>query len=238
MHDVNYLHEHELIEHHFLGCCKDCKRSVAIIKPHIMAFAERIKKYNRKMLEALNPEDLYRRYQLLDDLAHMEAGAHLAGLILDEPEIRRVLPLIRSYYTLFFNIHEVHLAKQLLRSNTPWETLKSFPLYPRYEALVRNQMKAANLRAGGRLAFIGCGPVPVSLILLSRLYGIRSVGLDNASEAVELSQKVIRCLADWKRKSKSFVATTPLLRHWIGIWCWLRPWPNQKRGFFKSFATS
>ena len=44
------------------------------------------------MLEVLKPEDLYRLYQLLDDLAHMEAGVHLAGLILDEPDIRRELP--------------------------------------------------------------------------------------------------------------------------------------------------
>jgi len=194
MHDLNYTHEHALKEHDFLGCCKDCQTTLDIIKPHIMAFANRIKGYTPKMLGALSPADLYRLYQLLDDLAHMEAGIHLAGLILDEPDIRGELPVIRSYYSTFFSIHEVHLAEELLTSDSPWETLRSFPLYPRYEALVRDQIEAMHIPAHSTLIFIGCGSVPASLVLMSRLYGIRSVGLENSSEAVELSRKVIQRL--------------------------------------------
>lgn len=159
-----------------------------------MAFAKRIKKYTRQMLAALKLEDLYRLYQLLDDLAHMEIGVHLAGLILEEPDIRRELPVIRSYYSLFFSIHEMHLAEKLLKSEAPWETLKSFPLYQRYEALVRNQIESMPPAPDCKLAFIGCGPVPMSLILLNRLYGIRSIGLESSYEAAKLSKKVIQCL--------------------------------------------
>jgi hypothetical protein len=194
MHDVNYHHQHELHKHDFLGCCQDCQRSLEIIKPHIMAFAERIKHYDTTALMALSPDDLYRLFLLLDDLAHMDAGEHLAGLILDEPEIRDALPIIRAYYNTFFSIHEVHLAEQLLKASDPWETLKSFPLYPRYEALVRNQIELDTIASGSRLAFIGCGPVPSSLILLNRLAGIRSLGLDINESAVALSQQVIRRL--------------------------------------------
>ncbi|RZB33075.1 MAG: hypothetical protein SRB2_04140 [Desulfobacteraceae bacterium Eth-SRB2] len=194
MHDINFTHEHELKEHDFLGCCKDCQASLDIIKPHIMGFAKRIKKYTQKMLAALEPEDLYRLYQILDDLAHMETGVHLAGLILDEPDIRQELSVIRSYYSAFFSIHEKHLAEDLLKSHDPWETLKSFPLYPRYEALVRNQIEAVHTAPGSRLAFIGCGSVPMTLILMSRLYGIQSTGLDNSAETVNLSKKIIQCL--------------------------------------------
>ena len=194
MRGINYKHEHELDEHDFLGCCKDCQAAVDIIKPHIMAFAKRIKSYTREMLTALNPGDLYRLYQILDDLAHMEAGVHLAGLILDEPDIRRELPVIRSYYSTFFSIHEVHLAEELLKSDAPWETLRSFPLYPRYSALVRNQIEAMHIGPDSALAFIGCGPVPISLILMNRFYSIRSVGLDNSSESVKIAKKVIQCL--------------------------------------------
>jgi hypothetical protein len=194
MHDINFSHEHELKKHDFLGCCRDCQASLDIIKPHIMGFAQRIKKYTRNMLAALKPADLYRLYQLLDDLAHMEAGVHLAGLILDEPDIREELPAIRSYYSTFFDIHEKHLAEDLLKAKDPWDTLKSFPFYPRYEALVRNQIEAVHPSPGSRLAFIGCGSVPMTLILMSRLYGIRSMGLDNSEETVNLSKKVIQCL--------------------------------------------
>jgi hypothetical protein len=194
MHDINYTHKHELDEHDFLGCCKDCQTSLEIIKPHIMAFAKRIKSYSQEMLLALSSEDLYRLYQLLDDVAHMETGIHLGELILDEPDIRRELPVIRSYYTTFFSIHEVHLAEELLKSETPWEHLKSFPLYPRYEALVKNQIEAMHTTQDIKLVFIGSGAVPISLILMSRFYGIRSVGLDSSFETVELSRKVIQRL--------------------------------------------
>ena len=74
MHDINYHHEHELKDHDFLGCCKDCQTSLNIIKPHILAFARKIGQYTPEMLAALPPDELYRLYQLLDDLAHMDAG--------------------------------------------------------------------------------------------------------------------------------------------------------------------
>lgn len=192
--NAGYAHEHELVEHDFLGCCKDCRKSVAIIKPHIMGFARRISRYSPEMLEALSPEDLFRLYQLLDDLAHMDAGEHLAGLILDEPDIRRQLPVIRSYYRRFFGIHEAHLAVELLKSGDPWKTLRAFPLYSRYVTLVRKQAEAMHIQTDSRLAFVGSGPVPITLILLSHLYGLRSVGLDSSFQSVELSKKVIECL--------------------------------------------
>jgi hypothetical protein len=194
MHDVNYHHEHELKKHDFLGCCKDCQHSLEIIKPHIMDFAERIRHYDDEALKTLSPDDLFRLFLLLDDLAHMEAGEHLSELILSEPEINAVLPAIRAYYDIFFSIHEVHLAEKLLRSNTPWETLKSFPLYPRYEALVKNQIEIYNIDRRSRLAFIGCGPVPSSLILLNHLAGIRSVGLEISGDIVALSRQVVHRL--------------------------------------------
>jgi len=194
MHDINYSHNHELGEQNFSGCCKDCHTSVVIIKPYVMAFAARIKHYTRKMLADLKPDELYRLYQILDDLAHMDAGIHLAGLIFEEPDINKVLPTIRSYYSAFFDIHEEYLAQELLKSGKPGETLKAFPLYPRYETLIRNQVKARHITKNNRLVFIGCGAVPMSLILLSRLYGIRSIGLESSKKTAKLSTKVIKSL--------------------------------------------
>ena len=194
MHDINYFHEHELKEHDFLGCCKDCRTSLDIIKPHVLAFAERIRKYTREMLENLSPEELYQLYQILDDLAHLEVGAHLAGLILEEAEIKSVLPVIRSYYAAFFAIHEMHLSRQLIAASDPWKALDAFPLYPRYKALIRGQMESMPDLSSRRLVFIGCGPVPMSLILISRFYGTRCAGLEASPESVKLARGVIKSL--------------------------------------------
>ena len=194
MHDISYLHRHELIEQDFAGCCRDCRRSLAIIKPPLMAFADRIRRASLEVFLALPLAELYRHYQLLDDLAHLNVGDHLAELILNEKEIRSRLPLIRSYYTAFFDIHEVHLARELLTTDDPWKTLRCFPLYPRYEVLVHSMLRAMPPQSGGRLAFIGCGPVPVTLILLASKYNIPSVGLDSDRKTVNLARRVIRCL--------------------------------------------
>ncbi len=194
MHDINYSHKHELDEHAFSGCCKDCHTSVVIIKPHIMEFAAQIKHYTSNMLESLKPDELYRLYQILDDLAHMNTGTHLAKLILEEPDIRRVLPTIRSYYSRFFDVHEMHLAQKLIESDNPWKTLKTYSLYPRYDTLIKNQIQAMHITNNSKLIFVGCGAVPMSLILLNHLYGIKSTGLDACSETVKLSKKVVLSL--------------------------------------------
>ncbi len=194
MHDINFTHRHEIGEHDFLGCCLACRRSLEIVKPQILGFSEKMKSWSEDALAALDPPELYRKYQLIDDLAHLNAGDNLAGLILNDPEIRRELPVIRSCYTNFFSIHEKHLAEELLNTDDPWRVFESFPLFPRYKALVGNQLEAMDIPAGAVLAFIGCGSVPMSLILLAGLHKIRSVGLDIMPESVSLAKRVIACL--------------------------------------------
>lgn len=194
MHDINFFHHHEIKEGDFSGCCKDCQASVDIIKPHIIGFAEKIRSYTPQMLANLTPAELYALYQILDDLAHLDTGTHLAQLILRDPDIQKVLPTIRSYYTLFFSVHETSHAEELLQSDDPWKKLEALPLYPRYEILVKNQIDTMTITPDSRLAFIGCGPIPMSQILMSRRYGLKSIGLDTSSKAVALSEKVIRHL--------------------------------------------
>ena len=194
MHEINFFHEHELVDHDFDSCCKDCQNSLVIIKPHILGFAENIKHYSHDMLKALPSEDLYRLYQILDDLAHMDAGPHLSSLLLDEPEIRAQLPLIRSYYSAFFSIHELQLAEELLGCKDPWKHLMDFPLYPRYETLVKNQIEIMHMTPENRFVFLGSGPVPLTLILMSRLFNIPSIGVEASADTVALARKVIRHL--------------------------------------------
>ncbi|MDH4317149.1 MAG: nicotianamine synthase [Desulfobulbaceae bacterium] len=191
MHEITLTHHHELTEEDFYECCRDCQDSVSIIKPRIIDFAYKIKAYSHKELSGMDLERLYGTYQLLDDLAHLQTGYYLAELILREPEINRWLPTIRSYYTLFFSIHELQLARDILASKNPWGVVTSFPLYNRYDTLIKNQMAAMSLTDNSKLAFIGCGSVPMSIILMSGKYNLTCVGIDCSPTAVELASKVI-----------------------------------------------
>lgn|GEM_PF-295989 len=194
MHNINYAHQHILDEHDFLGCCLNCRRSLMIIKPHVLGFYKSIKKHTAETRTALPPSELYRLYQVLDDVAHLEVGDRLGEMILTDPEISRALPAIRSYYAAFFKIHETYLAREILKAASPWNVLESSPLYSRYKALVENQVKAVHMDHNAVMAFIGCGPVPLSLILLNRFYGVRSIGLDTDAEAVNLAGRCVEHL--------------------------------------------
>jgi hypothetical protein len=178
----------------FSGCCLDCSHSFETIKSHILKFYDEVRVHDTESLSTLKPEDLYALYRDLDEVAHLEVGDRVAGLILEDKEIKRVLPTIRSCYSAFFDYHEIHLARELLSSENPRSQLKSFPLYPRYRALIKNQIKATDLSSGDVLAFLGCGPLPITSILLGRIYGIRSVGLDSDPQAAEMARDCIRHL--------------------------------------------
>jgi len=121
-------------------------------------------------------------------------GHHLGELILSDPEIQSALPVIRSFYCDFFDLHEIHLAREILKAEDPWEILESFPLYTRYQGLVLNQVDAFHSPDVKRLAFLGCGPVPLTLILLGRFHQIDSIGVDTNPEAVSLARQCIKRL--------------------------------------------
>jgi len=191
MHDAAYSHRHELDEHDFLGCCLNCRRSLEIIKPHVLGFYERIKEHTPATLANLPPEELYRKYQVLDDIAQLDVGDRLGELILTDGDIQGVLPAVRSYYAAFFNLHEAHLARELLAADDPLVLLQSYPLYSRYEVLVRTQGEALDLSPEDCLAFVGCGPLPLTLILMNRLFGTRCIGLESDAAAVALASECI-----------------------------------------------
>ncbi|MDY6967192.1 MAG: nicotianamine synthase family protein [Spirochaetota bacterium] len=194
MHEIEIQHNHELDEHNFLGCCLDCQKSLDIIKPHILTFYDNIKVHTQNSLKKLSIEELYQLYQALDDIAHIEVGDHLGELILTDKEIRSVLPSIRFYYSFFFDIHEENLAHNICNSSDPWKVLENFALYPRYESLITSQWDLLRLNKDTRIAFIGAGFVPITLILLNRIYGTPSIGFDTNPEAISMGRECIKKL--------------------------------------------
>lgn len=194
MHYFPIKHNHKLTKHEFLGCCKNCERSHRLVKNHLCDFHNRIINYSPTALRKFTPAELYQLYLVLDDIAHLDCGNNLAEMILADPDINGLLPTIRSYYTTFFDLHETALAQEVLTAADPWHPLEIFGLYPRYVTLIRTQIEALDLPRPKRLAFIGCGPVPLSLILFNCLYGINSIGLDSDPQAVSLARQCLERL--------------------------------------------
>lgn len=89
---------------------------------------------------------------------------------------------------------EVQLAESMMSVADPWASLKPFVYYPNYLALARMEYEGAGLHAGDRVVFLGSGPLPLSLICLSRGYRIRGVGIEQDQGYAALSERVIRKL--------------------------------------------
>lgn len=193
MHDHNDFHDHVVCEHDFEECCLNCKKSLSILKPHIMDLHEATKIYSddEATMAAASIEELHHHYHVLDDIAHMDIGDNLAELILHDKEISPLLPSIRGFYKLFFYYHEMDLAKRIIDAVNPWKELKRFSLYLRYEQLVKAQGRESDLKETDIVAFVGTGPVPITLILLHKFFKVRCIGVDIDPEAVAVSQKVI-----------------------------------------------
>lgn len=194
MHDSSYTHEHELEDEELRSCCLDCHHSLEIIKPHILGFHDRIKHFSRRELEAMGRDDLYGLYQLLDDIAHLDVGPHLASHILSDFSISALLPDVRAYYAAFFDIHERDVAREICASESPRKALDSFVLLPRYEGLIKNQVEGLGLQDCSKVLFLGCGPLPISLILLNSMYGTKSIGIDEDAEAVSIARSCLEKL--------------------------------------------
>lgn len=186
MHDINIVHRHEVIEEHFSGCCLDCKHSLGIIKPHILDFHKRVSGLSHEKLYGLSPEELYGLYAALDDIAHLNVGDHLAEFVLTDKDIASLLPEVRRYYTNFFDIHEKHLANDIHEtSKDPWQPIDRFPLLDRYLALTKNHIGALSFRNDRAVAFLGCGHLPMTAVLLAKLHGTAVTAIDIDKDAVE-----------------------------------------------------
>ena len=97
----------------------------------------------------------------------------------------------RSIYTAKI---EVEHAKTILNSIDPWKTLKNFAYISNYLQLARTEYQGSALKPGDQVLFLGSGPLPVSLIVLCRLYGLTGVGIEQEAYRAELSRKVLQKL--------------------------------------------
>ena len=89
---------------------------------------------------------------------------------------------------------EIERAQAIITSHDPWALLRSFQFYPNYLKLASMEYQGADLKTGDRVAFIGSGPLPLSLICLCTQSSVESIGIEQVVEYAALSKKVIEAL--------------------------------------------
>ncbi|RCV63725.1 Nicotianamine synthase protein [Methanophagales archaeon] len=69
-----------------------------------------------------------------------------------------------------------------------------FAYIPNYLQLAKTEYQGSPLKPGDNVLFLGSGPLPISLIILCRLYGLRGVGIEQEPDRAELSRIVLQKL--------------------------------------------
>ena len=169
---------------------QDSEKQLNTMKSQIMDFHSKIKDLDVNTTSESNLVELYDLFSELYELVHSNVSEDIQRAVFRDPVICSLLPAIHKSYSSFFSVHETHLAREILNYDDPWGMLESFPLYQRYVNLIKVQVQ--NSPDIETLAFIGCGPLPVTLLLFSKLYGISCIGIDKDPEAVLLAKSCVK----------------------------------------------
>lgn len=142
------------------------------------------------VVENSSPE-LYAVFKRLDEIAAMNADEKFIDEILKSPDFDSLMSEI-SHFRFLYNLRLENLkAKSILESSDPWETLRNFAFYPNYLQLARTEYTGSCLKSGDYVLFLGSGPLPLSLIVLCREYGLFGIGVEQDGKRARLSRQVI-----------------------------------------------
>ncbi|MDP2181122.1 MAG: nicotianamine synthase family protein [Actinomycetota bacterium] len=190
----NPYHRHS-IDRELADCCLDCETSLESVKRHLLAFHDRIRELAPDAQDELAFGDVCLLYAELDDVVRLHApGDNLVAALLADPDVSAMLPDLRDAHSAFFRLHERRFAEQVLESNEPWTVLERFVFYPNYVTLVGAEARAASLHADDEVLFVGCGPLPLTNILLAAHHHVHTIAIEEDVDLAALASRVVQRL--------------------------------------------
>lgn len=154
------------------------------------------------VIRSINAEESYQNlsnnlntvFQRLDYLIAQDICDKRAEEFIYNPGFDSAFDAITSFRSLYTAKIEVEHAKAIIKSRDPWKTLKNFAYIPNYLQLAKTEYQGSPLKPGDHVLFLGSGPLPISLIILCRLYGLRGVGIEQEPDRAKLSRMVLQKL--------------------------------------------
>jgi nicotianamine synthase len=124
-------------------------------------------------------------------------GEREAGAVLADPAVRAMRPHLQRLCAQGETELERAWAARIVRSRRPADELERFPYVENYRRLTRlewSAVAAAGQSRPRRVAVVGSGPLPLSVVLLARRYGVAVDGFDRDRRAVVQSRALVRAL--------------------------------------------
>ncbi|MGP8323316.1 MAG: nicotianamine synthase family protein [Methanosarcinaceae archaeon] len=133
-------------------------------------------------------------FHRLDSLAALDIDDQLVEETICDPEYNSLIKDIVRFRYLYSLKLEIENAKSILSSENPWDVLHNFTHYHNYIQLSDTEFQESELKSGDTVVFLGSGPLPLTLIVLCHLHGLKGIGIEQDSDRVELSRKVLEKL--------------------------------------------
>ena len=133
-------------------------------------------------------------FRALDELASAEVDPSLVPSLREDPELREALAGISRLRRLYGLRLEVEAALEVLGAQRPWDVVRNFVFYENYRRLARTEGEAAGLKEGDLVVMLGAGPLPMSLILLAELFGVKGLGIEREGRWAALAKGTIERL--------------------------------------------
>ncbi|HDR72401.1 MAG TPA: methyltransferase [Methanoculleus sp.] len=140
-------------------------------------------------------EQLLPPFRALDRLAATPVPEAVVDALMADAGVVRAHEAIVRLRTTFGLRLEIEHARRILASDDPWAVLEQYHFYRNYVVLGRMEAEAACLSPGDRVAFLGSGPLPLSLIVLWNRHGVRGIGLDCVEERAMTGRCVVAHLS-------------------------------------------
>jgi hypothetical protein len=173
------------------GVSESVKLSSGFIIRKIFELYEEIKDLPEKEI-LYGSSDLYGSlFQRINFLITLDLEDDMVKDLLNNRELEHVFISIYRFRNLYTIRLETGYAENILASKSPWKVLEEFPFYGNYLKLVRTEYEGFGLRPGDRILFLGSGPLPLTLIVFLKQYGVKSTGIEQDPVRADLSKKVL-----------------------------------------------
>lgn len=165
--------------------------SSGFILGEILKLYEEIKDLPEKEI-LYGSSDLYESLsQRLNSLITLDLEDEELQELLNNQELEPIFFSIYRFRNLYTIRLEIRYTSKILVSESPWKTLEEFPFYENYLKLVRTEYEGLGLKGGDRILFLGSGPLPLTLIVFLKQYGVQSTGIEQDPVRADLSKRVL-----------------------------------------------
>ncbi|WJI10288.1 hypothetical protein FGU46_09410 [Methanobacterium sp. CWC-01] len=157
----------------------------------ILELAQSLQDYSAEKITDTPLEELLPFLQILEETARDEKMDAEPAVSKKSPGAS---PVIRDFHRQLTVKMEMEQAQKILAASKPWPWLRNYYFYKDYHSLITREQEMAGFAPYERLAYIGGGALPLSLILYQQLFGIRGVSIEKDPELAAISRKVLQKL--------------------------------------------